>query len=109
MATREKVLGGSRPAAKATQTRTLTQARIVLQQFLADALEARESRVIKIAPAEPETAGWTAEAEVLVPNLEVRKLGLPLQQEVLTRERYAVELRPDLSVRSYVHLDEGEE
>ena len=41
------------------------------------------------------------EAEILVPNLEVKMLGLPLTQEVLEREHYALELEADLTVRSY--------
>jgi hypothetical protein len=36
-----------------------------------------------------------------VPNLEVKMLGLPLTQEILERERYALELDADLAVRSY--------
>ncbi|MBI1867369.1 MAG: hypothetical protein HYS06_03605 [Methylocystis sp.] len=76
-------------------------ARAAVRQFLAAELEAREIRITKIAPTDHGGTGWTAEAEILAPNLEIKMLGLPLTQEVLERERYTLELEADLTVRSY--------
>ncbi|WP_152428451.1 hypothetical protein [Methyloferula stellata] len=94
------------PAAHQVTTLTggVSAARAAVQQFLATELGAREIRITKIAPQDHGLDGWAAEAEILVPNLEVKMLGLPLTQEVLECEHYAIELEPDLSVRSYGHL-----
>lgn len=83
----------------------LPAARAAVRDFLASELDAREIRITKISP---EHSGWYAEAEILVPNLQVKMLGLPLTQEVLEMERYSVELEADLSVRSFNMLEEEE-
>lgn len=87
----------------------VSAARAAVQQFLATELGAREIRITKIAPLDHGTEGWSAEAEVLVPNLEMKMLGLPLTQEVLEREQYSIELELDLTVRSYGHLAPGDD
>ncbi len=86
----------------------LSGARAAVQQFLTTELGARETRITKIAPIHHGDGGWSAEAEILVPNLEVKMLGLPLTQEVLERETYTVELDEDLTVRAYGHIEEEE-
>jgi hypothetical protein len=85
-------------------TGRISAARAAVQQFLATELGAREIRITKIAPLDHGSDGWVAEAEILVPNLEVKMLGLPLTQEVLECEHYAIELETDLTIRSYGHL-----
>jgi len=87
----------------------LSAARAAVQQFLSTELGAREIRITKIMPANHNTDGWSVEAEILVPNLEVKMLGLPLTQEVLEREHYFLELEADLSVRSYEHIAPDED
>jgi len=82
----------------------ISAARAAVQQFLATELGAREIRITKIAPLNHGSEGWSAEAEILVPNLEVKMLGLPLTQEVLELEHYIVELETDMTIRSYGHL-----
>lgn len=82
----------------------ISAARAAVQQFLMAELGAREIRITKIVPLNHGSEGWSAEAEILVPNLEVKMLGLPLTQEILEREQYTVELEMDLTVRSYEHL-----
>jgi len=82
----------------------ISAARAAVQQFLSMELGAREVRITKIAPLDRGSEGWSAEAEILVPNLEVKMLGLPLTQEVLELEHYIVELETDMTVRSYGHL-----
>lgn len=79
----------------------VSAARAAVQRFLSTELGAREIRITKIKPLDHGSRGWSAEAEILVPNLEVKMLGLPLTQEVLECERYAIELETDLTVRSY--------
>ncbi len=81
----------------------LSAARAAVLKFLSTELGAREVRITKLIPADHSSGGWTAEAEILVPNLEVKMLGLPLTQEILEREHYALELEADLTVRSYEH------
>ena len=80
-----------------------------MREFLSRELGARETRITKIAPLNHGSEGWEAEAEILVPNLEVKMLNLPLTQEVFEVEHYAVELEADLSVRSYELLGANEE
>jgi len=87
----------------------LSAARAALQQFLSMELGAREIRITKLAPGDHGTPGWRAEAEILIPNLGMKMLGLPLTQEVLQRERYLIELEADLSIRSYEHLGSDED
>ncbi len=93
----------SATATKPAPVGKISLARAAVQQFLSMELGAREIRITKIAPLDHGSEGLAAEAEILVPNLEVKMLGLPLTQEVLERERYLVELETDLSVRSYGH------
>jgi hypothetical protein len=87
----------------------VSAARTAVQQFLASELDAREIRIIKIAPLERGNGGWQVEAEILVPNLQIKMLGLPLTQEVLQSERYSIELETDLNVRSYRSLEADED
>jgi hypothetical protein len=93
-----------KPEPAAAPIGKLSAARAAVQQFLSTELGAREVRITKIVPIDHGSEGWSAEAEILVPNLEVKMLGLPLTQEVLEREHYSLELDPDLTVRSYEHL-----
>lgn len=87
----------------------LSAARAAVHQFLSAELGAREVRITKIIPTDHGAEGWSAEAEILVPNLEVKMLGLPLTQEVLEREHYSLELEADLTVRSYEHVAPDED
>lgn len=85
----------------------LAAAREAVQCFLTNECQAREVRITKISPL-PGDGGWDAEAEILVPDLAIKMLGLPLSQEVLAREYCTVELDPVLSVRSYELGSSGE-
>ena len=87
----------------------ISAARAAVREFFSSELGAREVRITKIAPLNHGSDGWEAEAEILVPNLEVKMLNLPLSQEVLEIEQYAVELEADLSVRSYGPLGADED
>jgi hypothetical protein len=82
----------------------IAAARCAVERFLAAELGAREVRTTKIVPLEHGAQGWSAEAEVLVPNLAIKTLGLPLTQEILEQEYYLVELDTDLAVRSFESL-----
>ena len=92
------------PEAAPAPVGKVSAARAAVLQFLSTELGARETRITKIVPVDHGSPGWSAEAEILVPNLEVKMLGLPLTQEILERERYTVELETDLTVRSYGHV-----
>jgi hypothetical protein len=103
-------LPASPPAPTApTPIGRLSAARAAVQQFLSSELGAREVRITKVIPGNHNSEGWSVEAEILVPNLEVKMLGLPLTQEVLEREHYLLELEADLSVRSYEHVAPDED
>jgi hypothetical protein len=82
----------------------VSAARSAVQSFLTSELGARECRITKIAPVDHGSEGWSAEAEILVPNLDIKSLGLPLTQEILEQEHYNVVLGLDLAVRSYEFL-----
>jgi hypothetical protein len=82
----------------------LSAARAAIRHFLATELGAREIRITKIAPAEHGAQGWSAEAEILVPNLEIKTLGLELTHEILEQAYYLVELDTDFVVKSYEYL-----
>lgn len=84
----------------------LLAAAVAVRHFLASELQARETRVTKIVAADAPDTGWEAEAEILVPDLAIKTLGLPLTQEVLERRRYAVQLDQEFAVRGYELLDD---
>ncbi len=86
----------------------LSAARDAVREFLASELNAREVRITKIAPV-GRGEGWRAEALILIPNLEVKMLGLPLTQEVLEQDHFAVELDADMIVTSFNQITEEEE
>ena len=87
----------------------ISAARSAVREFLSTELGAREVRITKMTPCNQGFEGWEAEAEILVPNLEVKMLNLPLTQEVFEIEHYAVELAADLSISSYGPLGPNEE
>jgi hypothetical protein len=97
------------PEATARPISKISAAREAVREFLSTELGARETRITRIAPLNHGSEGWEAEAEILVPNLEVKMLNLPLTQEVFELEHYTVELEADLSVRSYGPLGANEE
>ena len=86
----------------------LSAARAAVTTFLRTELGAREVRITKIAPIDHGADGWFAEAETLMPNLDVKMLGLPLTQEILEREYYSLELERDMTVRSYENLGQND-
>ncbi len=92
-----------RPEPASAPIGRLSAARAAVLKFLSNELGAREVRITKLIPADHGSGGWAAEAEILVPNLEVKMLGLPLTQEILEREHYALELDEDLTIISYEH------
>ncbi len=83
----------------------LVAAREAVENFLYSQFQARALRIIKIAALPNGNVGWYAEAEMLVPDLAIKTLGLPLSQEILEREHCAVELDAALTVKSYEVLD----
>lgn len=84
----------------------MVAARNAVRDFLAKDVQAREVRVTKLAPLED--GGWVAEADVLVPDLGVKRLGLKLSQEVLECEFCTLVLDSNLGVTSYELMDPDE-
>lgn len=79
--------------------------RQAVRDFLVKEFKAREVRITKVAPSGDHQQGWYAEAEILVPDLAIKTLGLPLSQVVLERELYAIDLDFEMTVKSYEVLD----
>ncbi len=76
-----------------------------VRSFLTTEFQAREVRVTKIAALTGTEGGWEAEAEILVPDLAIKTLGLALSQEVLERMRYLVQMDSARNVTGYEPLD----
>jgi hypothetical protein len=100
----EPAMAQADPAPVVRPVSRISAAKSAVQDFLSAELGAREIRITRLAPLNHGAEGWEAEAEILVPNLEVKMLNLPLTQEVFELEQYVVELDPDYSVRSYAPL-----
>lgn len=88
--------------------RSLTAVRRAAREFLAAEFQAREMRVTKIAHSSNGEEGWFVEAEMLVPDLGIKTLGLPLTQEVLERALCAVALNDDLTISSFELVESRE-
>jgi hypothetical protein len=102
---RPTMAGSARISAKPPAGGILALARKAVRDFLLDGFRAREIRITKIARSPGDAAAWHAEAEILVPNLSMKTLGLPLSQEVLEKQFCVVELDSDLAVTSYEFVD----
>jgi|HubBroStandDraft_6_1064221.scaffolds.fasta_scaffold1660562_2 hypothetical protein len=76
--------------------------------FMEEAMGAREVMVTRIAPAGDGVQGWEVEADILVPDLAIKGLGLRLRQEVLEARRCTVRLDAAHAVQSYELTDEVE-
>lgn len=86
----------------------LAAARKAIQDFLIEQFQACAVRITKIAPHPDGAAGWYAEAEMLVPDLGIRTLGLPLSQEVLEKEYCAVDLDTAMAIVKFEMLEPRE-
>lgn len=75
------------------------------REFLIRTILARDVRVTRVLPGEDHLGIWRVEAEVLVPNMTVKSLGLPLTTEILERQHYALYLDADLDVTAYDCLE----
>ncbi len=78
----------------------------VIRHFLMAEFGATEIRISKMAPISSDPLrGWNVEAEMLVPDLAIRTLGLPLTQEVLEKQFCALTLDPEMGVTSFELFD----
>lgn len=84
----------------------LAAAREAVENFLLSQFQARALRIVKIAALPDGADGWYAEAEMLLPDLAIKTLGLPLTQEILEKEYCAVELDSSMTVNSYEIIDQ---
>src|SRR5712691_5937513 len=94
-----------RKAIKPAPNCRLSGAREAARDFLVTEFQAREVQITKIGPSPVDPQGWYVEAEIMVPDLGIKTLGLPLSQEVLERELCAVDLDSEMTVKSYEVLD----
>lgn len=78
------------------------------RNFLAEAMQAREVRLTRITPSGDLAEGWDVEAEILIPDLAIKRLRLPLRQEILEARCCTVHLDGALAVKSYEITDELE-
>ena len=92
-------------SAKPPSGGSLAKAREAVLDFLRNEFQTREIRITKITRSPDGAAGWSAEAEILVPNLSIKTLGLPLSQEVLEKQFCVVEIDSDMTVTSYEVVD----
>jgi hypothetical protein len=92
----------SRPGAPGGGVRA---AREAVRGFLLGECQAREVRITRLGPLAGSEGGWQAEAEILVPDLTIKMLGLPLTQEVLERQYCTIALDPLLGVTAYELVD----
>jgi hypothetical protein len=97
--------GPARMSAERPSGGSLAKARAAVRDFLLHEFQAREIRITKIAPSPDDTAGFHVEAEILVPALSVKTLGLPLSREVLEKQFCLVELDSKMTVKSYEFVD----
>jgi hypothetical protein len=102
---RSTIEGSARILATSPSAGSLALARKAVRHFLLHEFRAREIRIIKIARSPDDAAGWNAEAEMLVPNLGIKTLGLPLKRDVLEKQFCAVELDSNMAVISYEFVD----
>jgi hypothetical protein len=82
--------------------------------FLKKMRDAKKVSVTKVALMDSEKGTWEAEAQVYVPNLTIRTLGLPVRKEVLDCQTYLLRLDKQLNIAAYGLKDsvkerEGEE
>ena len=61
--------------------------------------------VTKLVLLDSKKVTWEAEADVYVPNLTIRALGLPVQQEVLDCQTYLLRLDKQLNIVAYGRRD----
>ncbi len=96
---------GQRKAAKPAANGKLGSARDAARAFLISEFDAREVQVTKVGPSPTDPQGWYVEAEIMVPDLGMKSLGLPLTQEVLERELCAIDLDSEMAVTSCEVID----
>jgi hypothetical protein len=89
-----------RKATKSAPHSMLGAVKAAVQVFLASEFDAREVQITKIGPSPVDPHGWYVEAEIMVPDLGMKALGLPLTQEVLERELCALDLDSEMNVKS---------
>ena len=100
------------PAAGRSHRRTeppdhgpLATARRAVREFLTSEFQARGIRVTRVCRSPEGADTWHVEAEILVPDLGIKTLGLPLSHEVLEKEYCTLELDPDMTIRSFEIFD----
>ena len=80
---------------------TAIDVRDAVTNFLTRQPDVREVRVTKAVQIDPDEGTWEVEAEVYLPNPTIRRLGLPVQKEVVDCHEFLVRLDAQLNVVAY--------
>lgn len=92
------------PVAKKITTRSgggIFAAGSAVKSFLAEEFDAREIRITRVEPPQAEHVNWEVEAQLLVPDLTVKALGIPVTQEVLKQGHCRLDLDPQFTVVAF--------
>jgi hypothetical protein len=100
----EPVLSTVGPEAERKLT-PIEDVRDAISNFLKKMVDAKEVSVTKLVLLDSKKVTWEAEADVYVPNLTIRALGLPVQQEVLDCQTYLLRLDKQLNIVAYGRRD----
>ncbi len=100
----EPVLSTTGPEAERKLT-PIEDVRDAISNFLKKMVDAKEVSVPKLVLLDSKKVTWEAEADVYVPNLTIRALGLPVQQEVLDCQTYLLRLDKQLNIVAYGRRD----
>lgn len=79
----------------------IEDARNAVIAFLKNTLDVKQVNVTKLVVLDSEKGTWEAEAEVYVPNLTIKALGLRTQREVLDCQPYLLRLDSQLNIIAY--------
>ena len=109
----EPVLSPTGPGAE-RKLPPIEDVRDAVANFLKKMPDAKKVSVTKLVLMDSEKGTWEAEAQVYVPNLTIRTLGLPVRKEVLDCQAYLLRLDKHLNIVAYglkdaVNQREGEE
>lgn len=92
---------GDPQAERRSRPTLIDDVRNAVCDFLKRQPDVKEARVTKLVQIDAEKGIWEAEAEVYVPNLTIRALGLPVQKEVLDCHDYLLRVDGQLNVVAY--------
>ena len=105
----QPVRSANAPPGEGQAAHTIEDVRVVVGEFLKKQSGVRQVDVTKLVQIDLEKGSWEAEADVYVPNVTIRNLGLPVLKEVLDCQTYLLRLDGQLNVTAYGLRDLVEE